>query len=329
MFPRMTTKRGKTNSPSSSTDFHQNRSPGNNKILKEYIACQDLFLQYLNAERRLADNTIDSYLSDLNLFFNFLAQKKAPLAQVSSQHIRKFLSLAHQRGISTRSSARRLSCLRAFFRFLQSEKIIGSDPTRLMDLPKTQRQLPEDLTVDEVNQLLQDHGRHSHFSRRNTAMLFLLYGTGIRVSELVKIPVAGVNLTAGYIRVVGKGKKERIIPFGEEPKEKITAYLQHSRPILLKNKKSDFLFVTNRGSSMSRLRFWQIIRQTAVEAGITKKISPHILRHSFATHLLAHGADLRSVQLLLGHSDISTTQIYTHVDSNRLKDIHQKFHPRG
>lgn len=325
----MKSTRGKKTSPSFSTGSYKNRFSGNNKTLKEYLACQDLFLHYLSAEKRLADNTIDSYRSDLNLFFTFLAKKTIPLQKVSPQHIRNFLAHSQKQGITSRSNARRLSCLRAFFRFLQTERIIVTDPTRLMDLPKQKRLLPGDLSVDEVSQLLHGQGEKSPYAIRNTAMLYLIYATGIRVSELVKLPTAGVNLTAGYIRVLGKGNKERIIPFGEKAKEKIVHYLHESRLTLLKKKKTDFLFVTNRGSAMSRLRFWQIIKQTALESGITKKISPHLLRHSFATHLLAHGADLRSVQLLLGHSDISTTQIYTHVDSNRLKDIHQKFHPRG
>ncbi|MBC8317966.1 MAG: site-specific tyrosine recombinase XerD [Desulfobulbaceae bacterium] len=325
----MKSTRGKKTSPSFSTASYKNRLPGNNKILKEYLGCQDLFLYYLNAEKRLADNTLDSYLSDLNLFFTFLSKKALPLQQVSPQHIRNFLAHSQKQGISSRSNARRLSCLRAFFRFLEAEKIIAANPTRLMDLPKPKRRLPVDLSVDEVSQLLRGQGEKSPYAIRNTAMLYLIYATGIRVSELVKLPAAGVNLTAGYIRVLGKGNKERIIPFGEEAKEKIVQYIHDGRPALLKKKKTDFLFVTNRGSAMCRLRFWQIIKQTALESGITKKISPHILRHSFATHLLAHGADLRSVQLLLGHSDISTTQIYTHVDSKRLQEIHQKFHPRG
>jgi integrase/recombinase XerD len=160
-------------------------------------------------------------------------------------------------------------------------------------------------------------------------MLHLLYGTGLRVSELVTVPVAGMNLTSGYVRVLGKGSKERLVPFGEEAKEKIELYITHGRPLLLKKKASKFLFVTNRATAMTRLRFWQIIQEVCLAKGIHKKISPHALRHSFATHLVENGADLRTVQLMLGHSDISTTQIYTHVDSRRLKAVHRQFHPRG
>lgn len=160
-------------------------------------------------------------------------------------------------------------------------------------------------------------------------MLSLLYSTGLRVSELTQLPVAACNLSACFVRVVGKGNKERLVPFGIPAKEQLEAYLQHSRPAILRGKRTNALFVTNRGSSMTRLRFWQIIKEMALQAGIKKNISPHMLRHSFATHLLAHGADLRSVQLMLGHADIATTQIYTHVDQDRLKKIHTNFHPRG
>lgn len=160
-------------------------------------------------------------------------------------------------------------------------------------------------------------------------MLVLLYSTGLRVTELVKLPVSGCNLHGGFLRVIGKGDKERLIPFGTEAKEKVEHYLKTARPLILKGKRSNYLFVTNRGTHMTRLRFWQIIRKCALSAGINKEISPHMLRHSFATHLLTHGADLRAVQMMLGHSDIATTQIYTHVDQERLKKIHKKFHPRG
>jgi integrase/recombinase XerD len=160
-------------------------------------------------------------------------------------------------------------------------------------------------------------------------MLYLLYSTGLRVSELVGLPLSACNLSAGFVRVMGKGNKERLIPFGEQAKEKIEQYLKLSRPLILKGKRSNYLFVTGRGSCMTRLRFWQIVRKTALAAGISKDISPHMIRHSFATHMLSHGADLRAVQMMLGHADIATTQIYTHIDQDRLKSIHKKFHPRG
>ena len=199
----------------------------------------------------------------------------------------------------------------------------------MIDLPKSGRTLPKALSLNEVKRLLAPPSRMSPFTRRDSAMLFLLYSTGLRVSELIHLPLSGCNISAGFVRVLGKGNKERLIPFGEQAKEKIEIYLKTARPLILKGKQSNYLFVTGRGSYMTRLRFWQIIRKTALAAGIEKEISPHMLRHSFATHLLSHGADLRSVQLMLGHTDIATTQIYTHIDQDRLKNIHKKFHPRG
>lgn len=291
---------------------------------------QDQFLHYLAAERCLAVNTLQAYHSDLTSFLDHLTnQRIKDLDQIKTVHIRDYLSLCRKKGISTRSNARRVSSLRAFFRFLISENFIEEDPTKIIDLPKPGRPLPKVLTVPEVNRLLEGTATGTPLALRNHAMLHLLYATGMRVSELVKLPVAAVNLTAGHIRVFGKGSKERMVPFGEEAKERIETYLRDGRPKLLKNRNSDYLFVTLRGSAMTRLRFWQIIQESALAAGIKNKISPHVLRHSFATHLLEHGADLRSVQLMLGHVDIATTQIYTHVDSGRLKTIHQKFHPRG
>ena len=290
----------------------------------------DQFLHYLTAERRLANNTVTAYFSDLSAFIDFLAVKSInDPTQIDQDHIRAFLSKCHKKGLSSRSNARRVSTLRSFFRFLISEKIITDNPSAIIDHPKTGRKLPKVLTVPEVTQLLVGFETSDPLIIRNTAMLYLLYATGMRVSELVNLTVSAINLTGGYVRILGKGNKERLVPFGEKARAKIETYLKHSRPLLLKKKSSDYCFITNRCKPMTRLRFWQIIQETVIAVGIRKKISPHTLRHSFATHLLEHGADLRSVQLMLGHSDIATTQIYTHVDSGRLKTTHQKYHPRG
>jgi integrase/recombinase XerD len=324
----MTRKRGILKPPAPTAPLDQNRSPGST-LPAELHHCQDLFLHYLAAEKRLSDNTICSYQADLESFLSYLASINISLQKTSSSHIRDYFSASKKKGIANRSNARRLSCFRSFFRFLLAEKIIDHDPTRILEIPKSRRTLPEVLSVAEVDMLLVGQGDKTPLAMRNTAMLHLLYGTGMRVSELVNLPFMAVNLNPGFVRVIGKGTKERLIPFGEEAKEKLLFYLQNSRGKLLRSKKSHALFVTGRGTTMTRLRFWQIIRETAYKSGIAKKISPHMLRHSFATHLLAHGADLRSVQLMLGHADISTTQIYTHVDSDRLKAIHQKFHPRS
>lgn len=189
--------------------------------------------------------------------------------------------------------------------------------------------MPKALTIDEVNKLLAAPHIPTPISLRNQAMIYLLYSTGLRVSELVGLPLVSCNTSAGFVRIMGKGGKERLVPFGDAAKEHIENYLANARPHILQVKRSNYLFVTNRGSCMTRLRFWQILKEAAVAAGISKNISPHMLRHSFATHLLTHGADLRAVQLMLGHSDIATTQIYTHIDQERLKNVHKKFHPRG
>ncbi len=291
---------------------------------------QDFFLHYLAAERRLAANTIQSYHSDLVSFHDFIEKSGVrEWRDVTIGHIRAYLTRCLRNGISTRSNARRVSTLRSFFRFLVSENLIPVDPTSIIDLPKSGRFLPRVLSVSEVTELLEAIDGSDPLSLRNAAMLYLLYATGLRVTELVSLPVAVLNMNAGFLRVLGKGSKERLVPFGDAAREKIEAYLKPSRSKILKGKVSDFLFVTHRGTAMTRMRFWRIIRETAFAAGIKKKISPHMLRHSFATHLLEHGADLRSVQIMLGHSDIVTTQIYTHVDKDRLKSIHQKYHPRG
>lgn len=321
-------RRGTKSHPISTV--RQNRFPGDGSLLpRELQNSQDLFLHYLAAEKRLADNTIRSYQADLDSFLFFLCHKNISLQQISSQQIRDFFSHCLKKGISLRSNGRRLSTLRGFFRFLLAEKLITTDPTKILELPKSSRILPEDLSVAEVDRLLAGSRGLLPVSLRNSAMLHLLYATGMRVSELVSLPLMSININAGFVRVLGKGSKERLVPFGEEAKDKISGYLRHGRGLLLNGKKSTSLFVTARGKAMTRIRFWQIIRETALRAGITKKISPHMLRHSFATHLLARGADLRSVQLMLGHADIATTQIYTHVDSGRLQEIHRKFHPRS
>lgn len=299
------------------TDFQEARS------------CLDSFLEYLTVEKRLAENTIASYQADLKDFLLFLTGERLALSQVTPTLIRKFQNNLQDRHLDSRTRARRLSSLRSFFRFLAAEHIIEGDPTQLIDTPKIGERLPEDLTVSEVNSLLQGQGKRFPYNIRNRAMLHLLYATGVRVSELVGLPVAGVNLKSGFIRILGKGSKERLIPFGEEAGDSLEQYMNRGRPTLLKGRISDYLFISSRAKPLTRYRFWQIIREQALGAGINKRITPHMLRHSFATHMLSHGADLRSLQLLLGHSDISTTQVYTHVDRERLRAIHRKFHPRS
>lgn len=309
------------------------RSPGNTKpptLPEQFTAAHELFLQHLISERRLAENTVIAYSADINVFFTFLiARRKKALRDVNIKLIHSFLEHCLKENISHRSNARRVSSLRTFFDFLTQRNILGSNPFSMVDLPKSGYTLPKALSITEVNTLLKPQAILTPIARRDLAMLFLLYSTGLRVSELVTLPLSSCNLTSCFIRVRGKGNKERLIPFGTQARDKIEEYMDHARQHILKGRRSNYLFITNRGSCMTRLRFWQIIRKVALAAGIDKEISPHMLRHSFATHLLSQGADLRAVQMMLGHSDISTTQVYTHVDQDRLKNIHKKFHPRG
>lgn len=289
-----------------------------------------LFLQHLTIQRRLASNTVAAYRADLQAFFRFLAKSTPAVPQdIDKEQVQQFLQDCHRRRISTRSNARRVAALRAFFRFLQNRGLLAINPLAEIDAPKIGRTLPKSLSIAEVDTLLRPPERTSPLLLRNHAMLHLLYASGLRVSELVNLPVNGCNLGSGHLRILGKGNKERVVPFSALAGEMVQAYIDSGRSLLLKGKPSPFLFCSNRGTAMTRNRFWQIIRETARAAGIVKEISPHMLRHSFATHLLAGGADLRSVQMMLGHTDISTTQIYTHVDADRLKSIHQRFHPRG
>jgi integrase/recombinase XerD len=306
------------------------RLPVLKKHASELTDCLDLFLQYLTVQRRLAANTVDSYGSDLRFFITFLDKKKINRPEeITGKHVRAFFQDAFKRDIGSRSNARRLAALRAFFDFLLSRDMVSASPVADIDPPKIGRSLPGDLSVTEVDRLLALPEKTTPLILRNHAMLHLLYATGIRVSELVNLPVNGCSISSGHVRILGKGNKERMVPFHAAAGEKIQDYLDRGRPALLKNRPSPYLFVSNRGKPMTRNRFWQIIHESATAAGITRKVSPHTLRHSFATHLLAGGADLRSVQMMLGHADISTTQIYTHVDTSRLKAIHQRFHPRG
>jgi integrase/recombinase XerD len=295
-----------------------------------FLSAASLFLRYLITEKRLADNTIKAYQADIELFFIFLRQRRiSTLEEIHSTTLHTFLEQCSSRHLSNRSNARRVSALKSFFRFLQANNILSHNPLTAIELPRTGSQLPKALSLSEVTRLLTPPATITPQVQRNYSMLHLLYATGIRVSELVPLPLAACNLSSCFIRVIGKGNKERLIPFGVPAQDIVEQYLRTARPLILKGRRSNTLFISNRGRAMTRLRFWQIIKEAARTAGISKTISPHMLRHSFATHLLTHGADLRSVQLMLGHSDIATTQIYTHIDQDRLKEIHKKFHPRG
>ena len=293
---------------------------------KELPLIVDQFINSLWLEDGLSKNTLDSYRYDLKQLAIWYSNRD--IAQITKSEIQEYLAYRFPLSKS-RSIARLLACLRRFYRYLVRENIIHEDPTLMIEAPKPSKALPKSLNENEVEDLLNAPNISDDQGLRDRAMLELLYACGLRVSELITIMVTEVSLNDGVIRITGKGDKTRLVPMGEEASHWIERYLKSSRDNLLKEKKSKYLFVTVRGGAMTRQAFWYLIKRYAVASGIKHAISPHVLRHAFATHLLNHGADLRVVQMLLGHSDISTTQIYTHVARERLKDLHQKHHPRG
>lgn len=287
------------------------------------------YLDYLAVEKGLADNSLQSYRIDLRHFGHHLQTLDVELEHVERIHLVKYFQALRGAGIAARSAARALAAIRGFFRFLVAERYLKSDPTENMENPKLWSNLPKSLTAGEIDELLRQPDRKTPAGLRDAAMLELLYATGLRVSELIKVKVDDLVLDAGFLRTIGKGSKERIVPFGDSARDTIVAYLERSRPFLLKKEAVPDLFLSQRGRAMSRQAFWMKIVAHARDAGIRAHISPHVLRHSFATHLLENGADLRSVQMMLGHSDISTTQIYTHITRARLQKIYDQFHPRA
>ena len=290
----------------------------------------DQYISYLVFEKGLSEKTIESYSSDLSKYLEFLKQKGVKdITQADTPMILKHLIALRESGLGSKSCARHLITLRGFYKFLAQEKVLEFDPAKLIDLPKSGLKLPDVLSVSEVNLLLNIPDINTPLGKRNSAMLELLYAAGLRVSELVNLKFLDVNLEACFVRVMGKGSKERIVPFGLYAKNKIDDYVNNSRPLLLKNRISKYLFVARAGKPMTRQGFWKLLKQYVKQAKIKKKVTPHSLRHSFASHLLEGGADLRTVQVLLGHVDISSTQIYTHVARDHLRQIHEKYHPRG
>lgn len=290
----------------------------------------DQFINYLVVEKGLARNTITAYSRDLILYLEFLQSKGiSDIASADTTLILKHLIELRDAGLGPRSRARHIVTLRGFYRFLVQQKILDVNPAQMVDLPKAGLKLPDILKVDEVVQLLEAPDPSKPLGARDAAMLELLYAAGLRVSELIRVGMTGINLEACFVRVLGKGSKERVVPIGQVAKRKVDVYLASGRPILLKGRPSPYLFVTRLARPMTRQGFWKLLTQYALKAGISHKITPHTIRHSFATHLLERGADLRSVQVMLGHVDISTTQIYTHVAQERLKAVHTQYHPRG
>jgi len=289
------------------------------------------FCDALWLEEGLGDNTRSAYRSDLRRLAEWLANRKPvkPLSAVTRSDLLEWISRGMVDGRKSSTAARRLSCLRRFYRYLLREGVIGEDPTLRIDSPKLPRRLPDTLSESDVEALLEEPDPEVAIELRDKAMLEILYGCGLRVTELVTLRVDQVNLRQGVVRITGKGDKDRLVPLGEEGVDWLLRYMKASRAVLLKGRASDDLFPGNRASAMTRQAFWHRIKQYAVRAGIHQHLSPHTLRHAFATHLLNHGADLRVVQMLLGHSDLSTTQIYTHVARQRLQSLHRDHHPRG
>jgi integrase/recombinase XerD len=294
------------------------------------MALIERFLDTMWMERGLSENTLASYRNDLVKLLQWLEDNHYKCASISAMGLNEYQAYLVDKEYKQTSRARMLSALRRFFQYLHREKIRGDDPTALLISPKLPQRLPKDLSEDQVYDLLEAPNVEDPLELRDRAMLELLYATGLRVTELVSLTMENLSLRQGVVRVTGKGDKERLVPMGENAVDWIQTFLDHGRPALLGEKSSDVVFPSKRARQMTRQTFWHRIKHYAVIAGIdSDKLSPHVLRHAFATHLLNYGADLRVVQMLLGHSDLSTTQIYTHVATERLKQIHQEHHPRS
>jgi len=289
----------------------------------------DRFLDAIWMERGLSQNTLGAYRADLMTLGRGLAEHEKTIEMAEKADLLAFIAGRVEGGAKPRSTARQLSSFRRFFRYIMREGLRDSDPTADIEMPRIGRSLPKTLSEDEVDSLLNAPNTDEPLGHRDRAMLELLYATGLRVSELINLKQSQINFNQGVLRIVGKGDRERLIPLGEESQRWIRDFIDGPRMEILLERQTDYLFPTRRGDRMTRQAFWHIIKRYAAKAGVRKKLSPHSLRHAFATHLLNRGADLRVVQLLLGHSDLSTTQIYTHVARERLKDLHGEHHPRG
>ncbi len=290
----------------------------------------DSYLHYLVVEKGLSRNTIESYGRDLRVFLDFVEGRGIrSFRQVTRGDVLAFLKELQGRGLSVRSVSRALISLRGLFRFLLLEGHLEEDPVEEMEIPRPPRSLPHVLSLQEVERILEAPDPGTPLGVRDRAMLELLYATGMRVSELAGLAPEGVDIQVGFVRVKGKGDKERVIPIGEVARERLDIYLREGRPRLLKGRESPYLFVNRQGRGLSRQGIWKLIKRYALQAGVLTPITPHTLRHSFATHLLERGADLRFVQVMLGHADIGTTQIYTHLNQEYLRKIYQQYHPRA
>ncbi len=289
----------------------------------------DRFVNYLLSEKGLSSNTIESYIFDLNHFESYLKKNEKDILKVNEKDLTEYVAFLYNCGYSPRTIMRHVSTLRNFYKFLFNEGELNSNPAEILETPKAFKLLPKYLTDSEVESLINLPDTSTPTGQRDRAMIELLYATGLRVSELLDLKINNLNLEERFLITFGKGAKERLVPFSKKALNFLELYLNDGRQKLLKGKKSYFLFLNSRGEKLSRQGFWKILKKYGKEIGIAHKLSPHTLRHTFATHLLEHGADLRAVQIMLGHSDISTTQIYTHISNERLKQIYFNFHPRA
>ena len=289
----------------------------------------DRFLDAIWMERGLSQNTLGDYRADLMTLGRGLAENEKTIEKADKADLLAFIAGRVEGGAKPRSTARQLSSFRRFFRYIMREGVRDTDPTADIEMPRIGRSLPKTLSEDEVESLLNAPNTDEPLGHRDRAMLELLYATGLRVSELINLKQSQVNFNQGVLRIIGKGDRERLIPLGDESQRWLKEFIDGPRMEILLERQTDYLFPTRRGDRMTRQAFWHIIKRYAEKSGVQQKMSPHSLRHAFATHLLNRGADLRVVQLLLGHSDLSTTQIYTHVARERLKDLHGEHHPRG
>jgi integrase/recombinase XerD len=287
------------------------------------------FLDYLRVEKGLAANTVEAYARDLAKFAQFLEKKGWALDEAGPAGIREFLSRLNRQQLESRTIARQIVALRHFYRYLRREDFIASNPTENLESPRIWNILPKYLSPGDVEALLAQPAEDGPLGIRDRAILEMLYGTGLRVSELISLRIADVHLEAGYVRTLGKGNKERIVPAGQMAVAAVEKYLGGPRAKLLGSRASGYLFISRRGGKLTRQAVWLLLSRYGRMAGLSQRITPHLLRHSFATHLLARGADLRSLQMMLGHADVSTTQIYTHVVTERLQEIYQRYHPRA
>ena len=299
--------------------------------------CKRQFINYLRFEKSLSENTVQNYLFDLKSFYNFVEEKHntTDIKNISDKIVETYIyhlrNIKNKKGdyYSTKSINRYISSLKTFFKYLHNEKYIETNPADIIDTPKTSRKLPEVLTIQEIDSMFCKANTTDKFECRDRAIMETMYASGLRVSELINLKLTDIYSNEGILRIFGKGSKERIVPIGSSALKYIDIYLKNSRPYFKKNFSEDYVFLNFRGKNLSRMAIWNIIDKYSKLAGIKKETHPHILRHSFATHLLEGGADIRIIQEMLGHSDISTTQIYTHIDREYLIEVHKTYHPRG